>query len=87
MLGAELIIGAVMPVLVELIGRFVKNSNLKFIVSLLLPLLAGAALNWGSLNAADAGEVLGSGAIIFAAAQGVYKLYFRDSSLQKRLSS
>lgn len=85
MIGIELIVGALMPVIVEFIGKWITNTNAKFIVSLLLPLVAGAALNWQSLSVADVEAILGSGAVIFAAAQGVYKLYFRDSGLQKRI--
>lgn len=76
-----------MPIIIELIGRFVENSKLKFVISLMLPLLAGTALNWDSINIYDAEAILGSGAVIFAAAQGVYKLYFKDSQLQARLSN
>ena len=76
-MGIELIIGAVLPVFLELLGKVFKGSNSKFVVALILPLLIGAGLNWESLDAGSVESILGSGAIIFAAAQGVYKLYFK----------
>jgi len=84
--GIEIIIGAALPVIIEFLAKYIKSTNGKFIVSLILPLLAGVALNFQSLGVGDAEAILGSGAIIFAAAQGVYKLYFRDSVLQKRIA-
>ena len=75
-----------MPILVELINRFASGSKLKFIVSLLLPLVAGAAINYNQLSIDNVEAILASGSIMFLAAQGVYKLYFRDSKLQKRLA-
>lgn len=86
MTGLELLVGAVMPVLVEFLAKWVKNTNAKFIVSLLLPLLAGGILNYNQLSVGNVEGVLASGAIIFAAAQSVYKLYFRDSGLQRAIS-
>lgn len=83
MIGTELIIGAVMPLLVELVGKWITNTNVKFIVSLVLPLIAGTVLNWKDLGVSDVDSILGSGAVIFAAAQGVYRLYWRDSKLQR----
>lgn len=85
MIGIELIIGAVMPIIIELLSKWTINTNIKFIVSLLLPLIAGVALNWQELNIANAEAVLASGTLIFTAAQGVYKLYFRDSKLQESI--
>jgi len=86
-MGIELIIGAAMPVIIEFLAKYIKSTNGKFIVSLILPLLAGVALNLQNIGAGDVETILGSGAIIFAAAQGIYKLYFRDSALQKRIAN
>lgn len=86
MTGIELIIGAVLPPLLEIINRYVKSTKGKFIVSLLVPLFAGAALTFQQLSFVDPETALASGAVIFAAAQGVYKLYFRDSKIQRVLA-
>lgn len=84
-MGLEVLIGAVLPVLIEFVAKYVQNTNLKFIISLLVPLILGGLLNYQSLSLGNVEAILGSGAIIFAAAQGVYKLYFRDSALQRKI--
>lgn len=84
-MGIEAIIGAVLPVLIELIAKYVKNTTGKFIVSLAVPLLIGIALNWKALSVADVETIIGSGAVIFASAQIVYKTYFKDSALQRKI--
>ena len=85
-MGLEVLIGAVLPVLIEFVAKYVKSTNLKFVISLLVPLILGGLLNYQNLSFGNVEAILGSGAIIFSAAQGVYKLYFRDSGLQKRIA-
>lgn len=84
-MGLELLLGALVPVVVELIGKYVKNSNLKFGVSVLVPLVLGGVANYSSLAAGDPEQVLASGAIIFTSAQAMYKLYFKDSALKTKI--
>lgn len=85
-MNIEIIVGAVLPFILEFLFRFFgEKPKIKWIVSLLIPLLVGAGLNYNDLNFADAEAVLASGAIIFAAAQGVYQLYFKDSKLQAKI--
>ena len=86
MTGIEVLIGAVAPVLIEFVNRYIKSTNGKFIVSLLLPLIGGVALNFKELKMGDVESILASGTVMFTSAQAVYKLYFRDSVLQKRIS-
>ena len=81
----EIILGALLPMVIELIGRFVKGGKSIFAVSLILPLLAGVVMNYKSLGAGDVEAVLGSGAVIFASAQSVYRMFLKDSNLQKLL--
>lgn len=85
-MGIEALVGLIMPVVIEFLAKWVKSTNGKFLVSLILPLLAGAAISWQQLSVVDVEAILASGAVIFAAAQAVYKLYFRDSSLQKKIA-
>lgn len=85
-MNLELIVGAVLPFILEFIFRWVgEKPKLKFVVSLVIPLLVGAGLNYGELAFGDVESVLGSGAIIFGAAQGVYQLYFKDSKIQAKI--
>ena len=82
----ELLVGAVLPFAMEFIVKYVKSTNGKFIVSLLVPLIAGVVLNADKLAVANIDQILASGAIIFASAQTVYKLYFKDSVLQRKIN-
>ena len=50
MIGIEAVIGAAMPVIIEFIAKYVKSSAGKFIVSLVLPLIAGVAINFKGLS-------------------------------------
>lgn len=86
--GMELIIGALLPVVLEFIFKWVgERDKLKFVLSVIIPLLIGGGLSYSQLNVVDPEAVLASGAIIFTAAQGVYKLYFRDSGVQRKIAS
>jgi hypothetical protein len=87
MIGLEAVIGAAMPVIIEFIAKYVKSSSGKFIVSLILPLIAGVVLNFNGMSFENVEAILASGAIIFTAAQGVYKLFFKDSVLQRKINS
>ena len=80
----DAIIGAVLPFILEYIFKWIgEKDKIKFVVSLIIPLLVGGALNYQSLSVGNVESILASGAIIFAAAQGVYKLYLKDSKVQK----
>lgn len=86
-MNLELIVGAILPFILEYIFRWVGDSpKLKFGVSLIIPLLVGFGLSYDQLSVVDPEAILGSGAIIFAAAQGVYQFYFKGSKVQKRIA-
>jgi hypothetical protein len=85
--GYEVLIGLVLPVVLEFVNKYIKSSGGKFAVSLIIPLLIGVVINIGSLKAGSVEEVLESGTIVFTAAQAMYKLYFKDSTLQKRINA
>lgn len=78
----EIIVGAVLPPFVDLINKHVKNSNWKYVISLLASLLIGAIINYQQLSIES---VLSSGAIVFASAQTVYKTYWEDAKLREKI--
>jgi hypothetical protein len=80
--AVELIIGAVLPPFIDLVNRYIKNSRVKYGVSLLASILIGVILNYQELGIEN---VLGSGAIVFAAAQTVYKTYWKDAKLREKI--
>jgi hypothetical protein len=76
----ELVAGAFMPFLIDILNRKVANNQLRYFISMGVCLILGALFNVGKLNA---GDVLTSGSIIFAAAQTVYKTYYEKSGLRQ----
>ena len=81
--GIEIVIGAVLPFFIDLINKYVKSGNWKYVISLVISLVVGAVLSYQDLSLAN---VLASGAIVFAAAQTVYKTYYGDSQLRTKLT-
>lgn len=78
----ELLAGAFMPFVIDLLNRNVTNSNARYFISMGICLLLGALFNLNQLNA---GDILTSGAIIFAAAQTVYKTYWAKSDTRAKV--
>lgn len=78
----ELIAGAVMPPVIDLINRSVASSKVRYVISIVICLILGAVFNFNQLNP---GEILASGAIIFAAAQTVYKTYYYKSDVRAKI--
>lgn len=83
----EIIIGLFAPFIVEIIVKFVNEPRLKFLASVLVCLALGVALNLATLQKTTPEELLATVAIIFTSAQTMYKLYFKDSNVQKRIES
>lgn len=78
----ELIAGAVMPPVIDLINRKITNSKIRYVISMVICLVLGTIFNLGELNP---GDILASGAIIFAAAQTVYKTYYYKSDVRAKI--
>ncbi len=78
----ELLAGAFMPIVIDLVNSKIGNSTVRYFVSMAICLVIGALFNLGQLNA---GDILTSGAIIFAAAQTVYKTYWSKSDARAKV--
>lgn len=78
----EAFIGLLLPVVVDFVNKYVSNSKWRFVVSVLVSVGVGVVLNYESLSLED---ILGSAAVVFAAAQASYKLYWHDSALRGKL--
>lgn len=78
----ELLAGAVMPPVIDLINNKVANSTVRYFISMAICLILGGLLNLGKLNP---GDILASGAIIFAAAQTMYKTYWSSSNARAKV--
>lgn len=78
----ELLAGAFMPFIIDLVNKNIANTNVRYFISMGICLALGALLNLNQLNA---GDILSSGAIIFAAAQTVYKTYYKSSDVRAKV--
>ena len=61
----ELLAGAIMPPVIDLINSKIAHPTVRYFISISICLVLGAIFNLGKLNP---GDILASGAIIFAAA-------------------
>lgn len=78
----ELVAGAVLPPVIDIINSKIANATLRYAISMVICLALGAAFNFGQLNP---GDILASGAIIFTAAQTVYKTYWANSGARTKV--
>lgn len=79
------LIGLVLPPVIDLVNKFVKDSRLRYVVSLLICILVGAVINFNQLRVGSVTEFLVSAGLVFAEAQTVYKLYWSDSAARAKL--
>ena len=89
--NAPFLVGFILPPFVEVINRDVKESWLRFIVSMTVCFIAGIILHWDKIATGDPGAIITYSSIIFVESQTVYKLYFEKSNervvLQDRINS
>ncbi len=86
----SLLIGVVMPLLVELINRFVKADKrvIRYAVAFLSSVLVGGATTVFVENTdfTDWDDLLANVGLVFAASQTVYNTFWKDSVVQKMLA-
>jgi len=78
------IIGAILPPFIQLVNQSVKNSNWRYVISVVACLVIGAVITFinGQL---DFTNVLVSAGLIFASAQTTYKLFWSNTETGKNL--
>ena len=77
-----IVLGLVLPPVIDLVNKYVPNSNGRYLVSLAFALVVGglmAVLQYGWQ------EALANAGLVFASAQTVYKLWYEKSGLQSRI--
>ena len=77
-----LILGVIMPPIIDIVNKYVPNSNLRFLVSILFSLIVGGIIaffenGWES--------VLANAGLVFVSAQAVYKLWYEKSGMQAKI--
>ena len=77
-----IVLGAILPPVIDLVNKYVPNSNGRYLVSLLFSLVVG-----GLIAVFEFGweEALTNAGLIFASAQTVYKLWYEGSGIQNRV--
>lgn len=78
-----LLIGVILPPVADLINRRIANSQIRFLVVVILCLLLGTALAFLE----NGTGVLENGSLIFASSQVVYKMWYENSDVQLRIRS
>jgi hypothetical protein len=81
------LIGFILPIVIDYINKFpaFSDSRVRYVVSMVVCLLVGALFHLNELKAGSVTETLSSAGIIFAEAQTVYKLYWKESGARARL--
>jgi len=79
------LVGFVLPPVIDLINRFIKNSNLRYLVSVLVCLLISGVINFKAVQGGSVDSLLTSFGLIFAEASSVYKLYWDKSAVRENL--
>ena len=72
-----------MPPVIDLVNKYVPNSNARFLVSIVFSLLLGGLIAF-SESGWDA--VLANAGLVFVSAQAVYKLWYKDSKVHARIT-
>lgn len=76
--GLSFILGLFMPIVIDFVNKRGWSTQLRYIVAFLICLATGAVVEYfnGRLSY---GEVFQSAGIVFATAQSMYNLYWKDS--------
>ena len=77
-----LILGAVLPPVIDLVNKHISSSNMRFLISVLFALVVGGILAYFEFGAK---AVLANAGLIFVSAQTVYKLWYEQSGIHTRL--
>lgn len=80
--NAPYLAGIVLPPLVEVLNRDVQNDQERYIVAVLVCLIAAVALHFKELLSGSPNMVAASFFIIFTESQTVFRLYFKTSLLR-----
>lgn len=89
MTGLSVIIGAILPLFIDLINRKVPNSTYRYYIALGISLFVGFLTSLTEITGLDyssAEAVLVAGGIVFTAAQTSYKAYWENSDKREKLN-
>jgi len=75
----SLILGAVMPPIIDLLTKKVADSKVRFGISMAVCVVIGLAINYKTFTLEN---ILGSLALVFTSAQTIYHTYWKDAGLR-----
>lgn len=81
------LVGLLLPPLIDLINTKVPNTNIRFIISLVICTVVGVVLNLQDLKYHNTDDIVKSIAVVFTAAQLTYKLYWERSQVRAKMAS
>lgn len=82
MMVDEAVLGAIMPLIIDQVNKYVDSSKWRYIISLVFCLGVGVITNYKELRL---DSVLASASVVFASAQTVYKMYWEKSQARSRI--
>lgn len=77
----EFVTGMVLPIVVDQINKKIADENVRYLVSVGVCIVVAVAFNYQKLSLQN---IAASAGIIFAAAQSVYKLGWKNSELRQK---
>lgn len=75
----SLVLGAILPPIIDLLTKKVSNDKVRFGISMAVCVLVGIVINYQTF---DVKNILGSVGLVFASAQIVYNTYWKNASLR-----
>ena len=79
------LIGQLLPPAIDLVNRYAADRRVRYLVSLLICILVGVALNIGLLNFDNTGSTVESILLINTSAKAAYEMYYKNSTVHHRL--
>jgi len=80
--NAPILVGFILPPIVEVINRDVKTSRERFVVTILVCLFSAILLHWKEIEYGTPEQVALFAGILFAESKLLYKFYFAKSDLR-----
>ena len=77
-----LILGAILPPVIDVVNKYVPSSNMRFLISVLFAIVVGGAMAYFEFGMEG---LLANAGLIFVSAQTVYKMWYDHSKLQDKV--
>lgn len=81
----EIVVGVIAMFVADVINRKIDNSRLRFLLIVVLSLVGGLLTVLTQIKVATPQEIIASASMVFTTSQVLYKLLYKDSSLQGKI--